>query len=224
MACTTGTNRDSCPTPNGHDVDFGQAPLIATLADGRELLVVGQKLGAVYALDPDRKGALVWEARIGRGGALGGVHWGVAAGPQRVFAPISDRVTGLDPEGARRPGLHALELATGKPLWSQSAPGCGARLGCFAAFSAAPVVIPAAVFVGGLDGYLRAFATADGRLLWEFDTVREFSTVNGVPAKGGAIDGPSPTVANGMVYVSSGYGLFGQLPGNVLLAFGPKRP
>jgi polyvinyl alcohol dehydrogenase (cytochrome) len=223
MACTTGANRDSCPTPNGHDVDFGQAPLIARLSGGRELLVVGQKLGMVYALDPDRGGALVWKARVGRGGALGGVHWGLAVAGDRVFVPISDRVTGLDPEGERRPGLHALDLATGQPVWSQTAPSCAGRLGCFAAYSAAPVAIEGAVLAGGLDGQLRGYAAADGQVVWSFDTVREFTTVNGVAAKGGAIDGPAPTVAGGMVYLSAGYGLFGQLPGNVLLAFGVRR-
>ena len=82
---------------------------------------------------------------------------------------------------------------------------------------------PGAVFTGGLDGRLRAYAAEDGRLLWDFDTGRDFPTVNGVAARGGAIDGPGPTIAGGMVFVSSGYALFGQTPGNVLLAFGPKR-
>ena len=223
MACAGQSNRDNCPTPNGHDVDFGQAPLIASLPGGRDLLVVGQKLGVVYALDPDRKGVVVWKTPVGRGGALGGVHWGVAAGEGRVFAPVSDRITGLDPAGEARPGLHGLDLLTGAAVWSVPAPACVGRPGCFTAFSAAPAVIPGAVFSGGLDGHIRAFSAADGQLLWDFDTVREFQTVNGVPAKGGAIDGPGPTIANGMVYLSSGYALFGQIGGNVLLAFGAKE-
>ncbi len=223
MACTARINRENCPAPHGPDVDFGQSPLLTTLPNGRDLLVVGQKLGIVYALDPDRKGALVWKATVGRGGALGGVHWGVAAGDGRVFAPVSDRVTGIDPQGQPRPGLHTLDLATGTPAWSQPAPACAGRLGCFAAFSAAPAAIPGVVFAGGLDGHIRAYSATDGRLIWDFDTVQTFETVNGVAAKGGAIDGPGPTLARGMVYVSSGYGLFGQLPGNVLLAFGVKR-
>ncbi len=223
MACgiRKGAN---CPTAHGPDVDFGQAPLITTLPNGREILVVGQKLGVVYALDPDRQGAVVWQARVGRGGALGGIHWGVAAGEGRVFAPISDRLTGIDPAGEARPGLHALDLTTGAALWSQPAPLCVARAGCFAAFSAAAAAMPGAVFAGGLDGSLRAYAADDGRLLWAFDTGREFTTVNGVAARGGAIDGPGPTIAGGMVFVSSGYAVFGQTPGNVLLAFGVKRP
>jgi polyvinyl alcohol dehydrogenase (cytochrome) len=82
--------------------------------------------------------------------------------------------------------------------------------------------LPGVVFAGGLDGRLRAYAASDGRILWEIDTAREFETVNGVPARGGALDGPGPTIANGIVYVSSGYALFGQMPGNVLLAFGVR--
>ena len=223
MACgiRKGAN---CPTAHGPDVDFGQAPLLTTLPDGREILVVGQKLGVVYALDPDHRGAVVWQARVGRGGALGGIHWGVVAGEGRVFAPVSDRLTGIDPVGEARPGLHALDLTTGAALWSQPAPPCVARAGCFAAFSAAAAAMPGAVFAGGLDGSLRAYAADDGRLLWAFDTGRELTTVNGVAARGGAIDGPGPTIAGGMVFVSSGYAAFGQTPGNALLAFGVKRP
>jgi polyvinyl alcohol dehydrogenase (cytochrome) len=223
LACGGATNGPNCPAPPGPDVDFGQAPLIMTLPNGRDLLVVGQKLGVVYALDPDRMGAVVWQSRIGRGGVLGGVHWGVAAGNGRVFVPISDRITPADPAGPPRPGLHAVDLETGKLLWSRPAPECGKSTGCFEAFSAAPTAIPGVVFSGGLDGVIRAYAAGDGRVLWEFDTVREFATVNGVVGQGGAIDGPGPTVARGMVFVSSGYALFGQLPGNVLLAFGVRR-
>ena len=40
-----------------------------------------------------------------------------------------------------------------------------------------------------------------------------------VNGKGGAIDGPAPVVSDGMLFVNSGYGMFGQMPGNVLLAF-----
>ena len=222
MACGVARG-DNCPSPNGSDLDFGQAPLLTQSPDGRDLLVAGQKQGVVYALDPDRRGAVVWQSRVGRGGALGGVHWGVAVGQNQVFAPVSDRRTPADLPGDPRAGLHALDLATGAPLWSQSAPPCVDRPGCYAAFSSAPTAIPGLVFSGGLDGHLRAYAATDGRLLWDFDTGREFQTVNGVVARGGAIDGPGPAIAGGMVFVSAGYGLFGQTPGNVLLVFGVKQ-
>ena len=79
---------------------------------------------------------------------------------------------------------------------------------------------PDAVFSGSIDGHLRAFATADGRLLWDFDTARDYQTVNGVAGKGGSLDGAGAVIVGGMVYVNSGYPRFGGLPGNVLLAFG----
>jgi polyvinyl alcohol dehydrogenase (cytochrome) len=82
--------------------------------------------------------------------------------------------------------------------------------------------IAGAVFSGSNDGSLRAYSTSTGELLWEFDTNREFSTINGVPARGASMIGPGAVVAGGMVYVNSGYGAFGGRPGNVLLAFGPE--
>ena len=75
-----------------------------------------------------------------------------------------------------------------------------------------------AVFSGALDGHLRAYAATTGKILWDFDTDREFKTVNDVRAKGGSINGPAPTVAGGMLYVNSGD--YRGIRGNVLLAFG----
>jgi polyvinyl alcohol dehydrogenase (cytochrome) len=75
------------------------------------------------------------------------------------------------------------------------------------------------VFSGSEDGHIRAYASENGEIIWDFNTEREFTTVNNVPAKGGSIDGPGPAIADGMVYVPSGYGTWGGLSGNVLLAF-----
>jgi len=72
-----------------------------------------------------------------------------------------------------------------------------------------------------MDGHIRAYSSEDGKVLWDFDTAREFKTVNGVKAKGGTIDGPGAVVINGMVLINSGYSRFGGMPGNVLLAFAP---
>ena len=66
-------------------------------------------------------------------------------------------------------------------------------------------MIPGVVFSGSLDGHLRAFSTEDGKVLWDFDTVRDFATVNGVKANGGGVDGPGAIVSGGTVYVGSGY-------------------
>jgi polyvinyl alcohol dehydrogenase (cytochrome) len=68
---------------------------------------------------------------------------------------------------------------------------------------------------------VRGYNAEDGTVIWDFDTAREFQTVNGIKAKGGSIDGPGVVVANGMVFINSGYSRFGGMPGNVLLAFAP---
>jgi len=87
---------------------------------------------------------------------------------------------------------------------------------------AAVSVIPGVFFSGGMDGILRATSPGNGQLIWEFDTAQEFQTVNGVKAKGGSIGAGGPTIANGMVFVTSGYvGFQNGVPGNVLLAFKP---
>jgi polyvinyl alcohol dehydrogenase (cytochrome) len=117
-------------------------------------------------------------------------------------------------------GLFALRLDTGAKVWSAPPPDCGDRKNCSPAQSAAITAIPGAVFSGSVDGHIRAYSTKDGSVLWDYDTVRDFKTVNGVPAKGGSMDGPGPVVVNGMVYVPSGYGNWGGNAGNVLLAFG----
>ena len=70
-----------------------------------------------------------------------------------------------------------------------------------------------------------AYSTADGRVLWSFDTNRPFETVNRAAAKGGNINAAGPVVAGGMVFVPSGYSdLGGGNRGNVLLAFGAGTP
>ncbi len=211
-------DRSSCPEQPGQDFDIGSSPILRSLAGGKSLLVVGQKSGIVYGLDPDRGGEIVWQTRVGRGGAVGGVQWGPAADGEAVYVAVSDLASAL-PEAAG--GLHALRLATGEEMWHtpEPKPPCLGRLGCSAAQSAAVTAIPGVVFSGSYDGHLRAFSTADGSILWDFDTAREFPTVNGVKANGGSINGPGPTVAGGMVYVNSGYFLYFGMPGNVLLAF-----
>jgi polyvinyl alcohol dehydrogenase (cytochrome) len=80
-------------------------------------------------------------------------------------------------------------------------------------------VIPGVVFSGGLDGHLRAYSTEDGRILWDVDTKGDYRTVDGVAAHGGSIDGPGPVIVDGVVYVNSGYGFVGTMPGNALLAY-----
>jgi polyvinyl alcohol dehydrogenase (cytochrome) len=204
-----------CPATQGPDYDFSASPLLAKSAKGRELLVLPQKSGMAYALDPDKDGAVVWQYRIGQGSGLGG-QWGAAADGQQAYFGVSDFLT-------QAPGgMHAVNLDTGARAWyTPPQPKlCGASPQCNAAQGAAVTVIPGALLAVSADGGLRAYSTKDGSIIWQFDTNRPFETVNGVKANGGTMDGPGPVVAGGMVYVNSGYGGFVGRPGNVLLAFG----
>jgi polyvinyl alcohol dehydrogenase (cytochrome) len=208
----------NCADDAGPDFDFGNSPILRSLPGGRQILVIGQKSGVAFGLDPDKKGAIVWQFRAGKGSALGGMEWGSAADEQLAYLPLSDVLRPPAEQG----GLFAVKLATGEQVWHAASPAvtCAQPRGCNPAQSAAISVIPGAVFSGAMNGYLRAYSTTDGRILWEFNTGQEFKTVNGVTAKGGSINGPGPTIAGGMVFTNSGYGAFGGVAGNVLLAFG----
>ncbi len=207
----------NCPKGAGPDFDYGSSPILRTLPGGRRVLLAGQKSGVLYALDPDRKGAILWQARLGKGGILGGIEWGPAADDKTVYAALSDLEPNKPDAGG---GLFAIQIATGERLWftPPAPPACAGRRGCSQAQPGAVTLIPGAVFSGSLDGHLRAYSAADGKILWDFDTLKEFPTVNGVKATGGSLNGAGPTVAGGMVFVNSGYMVFG-IPGNVLLAF-----
>ena len=74
----------------GPDYDFGSSAILVKTPQGRDLLIAGQKSGMVYALDPDRKGEIVWTQRVAKGGTIGGVQWGMASDGQNVYAAASD--------------------------------------------------------------------------------------------------------------------------------------
>ena len=228
---TACSQKGGCPGP---DYDYGSSVLLEKLDNGRELLLAGQKSGVVYALDPDKKGEIVWQVRVAKGGTNGGVQWGMASDGQRVYAATSDvaRSPGtnadpLDPrprplDSAQGGGLTALRAGTGEKVWYTPPAACGPKPGCSPAQSGAVTAIPGVVFSGSLDGHMRAYTSEEGRLLWDFDTVREYETVNGVPGSGGSLNGPGAVVVGGMVFVNSGYGRAG-IAGNVLLAFKPEE-
>ena len=208
-----GGDNPNCPEEGGPDYDFGASPVLVTTAAGRDLLVIGQKAGTGYALDPDRGGTVAWQYQVGAGSALGGIEWGFAVDDEKAYFANSDYLT---PEPG---GLAAVRLSTGELVWfaEPHEPVCE---GCSPALLAAITAIPGVVFSGAWDGLFRAYSADDGSVLWEFDTNGEYDTVNGVTARGGSINGPGPVVVGGMVYVNSGYAAFGGRPGNVLLAFG----
>jgi polyvinyl alcohol dehydrogenase (cytochrome) len=224
----------NCPDSDGPDFDFAASAMLIALGNGRRELVLGQKSGMAYGIDPDRQGQVLWQARVGEGGAVGGIEWGPATDGRNVYIALSDvrftvslipggndRVYELDP--TRGGGMFAFSVDNGERIWRTSPPPCGDRRPCSPAQSAAVTGIPGAVFSGSLDGHLRAYSTASGKILWDYDTVREFKTVNGLPGHGGALDVGGPIVAGGMLFATSGSAQRNGLPGNVLLGFAVSR-
>lgn len=225
-ACGPTTAGPNCPNQAPStlaDKDFGGSAVLVEKPEG-DILLAGQKTGDLWALNPDT-GALLWNQRIGQGTTLGGNHWGIATDGERVFLPIND------PGEARgtyvpQPGMYSFFVATGEPSWSHRAAakcdnrsprllGCGTRYG----HSVMPLLVDGALISAGMDGRLFVFDKESGEILFEYDTVRDYTTSNGVPGFGGAIDSHSIAAGGGMLFVNSGYGRFGGTPGNVLLAF-----
>jgi polyvinyl alcohol dehydrogenase (cytochrome) len=215
--CNGPVRSDACPNPNGPDLDIGNPPVLKTLPNGKRVLIAGTKRGHVFALDPDNKGALLYrvlastgappptDAPRGRGGGGGTIVWGAAADDQNVYY------------GAGGAGLVALKMETGARLWGFTPPQGRGSLG------AAPTGMPGVVFEGSSTGMLYAVSTSDGKLIWEYNTAPNVAAVNGVPAHGGAISTTGATIANGMVFITSGYAISsGASGGNVLLAFSPN--
>ncbi len=190
--------------------------------------MLGQKSGMIYAIDPDAQGKLLWQQRAGRGGALGGIEWGLVTDGETLFVALSDiafKQSGgpakLMIDSKAGGGLAAYRADSGQLVWKAPAPDCGDRQPCSPAQSAPVSAMPGVVFSGSLDGHVRAYSATDGHVTWDFDTERSFDTVNHVPAAGGSVDVAGPVIAEGMVFVSSGYSQYGGKGGNVLLAFGP---
>lgn len=213
------TDQANCPQPPGKDFDIGTPPILRPIAGRRSLLIVGAKSGILYALDPANQGKIVWSSRIGSGGPQGGIMWGSAADDRFAYVALSDWDPGKPEAGG---GVFGVEIATGKTAWSTPAPkpACLGTPGCSAAQPSPVSAMPGVVFAGSLDGHLRAYESAAGGIIWDFDTLQQFPTVNGIKAHGGSINGSGPIIAGGMVFSSSGYARLPVMPGNVLLAFG----
>ena len=229
------TNKN-CSGPTVYrDVDFGASTIIAKAPNGTDLVLGGQKSGSMWAMNPDN-GQVVWRTALGHGTAMGGIHWGIAADDKFVYAPISNtgRPVPTDPaydQNLIKPGLFALNLNDGSIAWSfytqadcegdrkARMPQCARLFG----LSGAPTVIGDYVVSGGLDGWLYVLDKKTGALKWKYDTAQKYTGVNGVEGNGGSIDAASIIATNGLLIMNSGYGMFGQQPGNVMIAFRPKR-
>ena len=190
-------DKTNCAASNGPDFDFSASPILVTLANGRRALVAGQKSGVVHALDPDRQGEVMWQARVGKGGTMGGVQWGSAADGSNVYVALSDigrimltysTFTDADPKAWRRHVRAAPRYRRASLVHAAAA--MRRQTALQSAQSAAVSAIPGVAFSGSVDGHLRAYATADGAIVWDFDTIRPYETVNKVPARGGSLNGP----------------------------------
>ncbi len=224
--------KPGCPDSDGPDADFAQPPILVSLGGGHRALVIGQKSGIAYALDPDSQGEVLWTHRVAKGGKLGGMQWGSAADGEHMYAAISDVELrpyadakapagfSLDLAPDRGGGLVALDLATGTKAW-RAAPAqvCAGKKHCGPGQSSAVTAIPGAIFSGSVDGHLRAYSAATGAVLWDYDSMQEYETVNRTPGRGGSIDGGGVAIADGLLVTGSGYGMWGGTSGNVVLGF-----
>jgi polyvinyl alcohol dehydrogenase (cytochrome) len=220
--------------PGGGDLDFGAPPILAHLANGKDAILAGEKSGELFSLNPDT-GARNWSLRLGAGGNIGGIHWGMASDASRVYAGVSDvtvnKITGLtatnlanirdivgnsiEPSPNARPGVYAVDLITGKLAWEQhpthtyNDPQKG-LLTVNSIFSAALSVTNDVVFAASLDGVVKAYRASDGAELWSYATAYKFTDVNGTAGNGGTIDAGPPVPAGVDLLVNSGFDTFGR--------------
>ncbi|MEP6549026.1 MAG: PQQ-binding-like beta-propeller repeat protein [Gammaproteobacteria bacterium] len=218
VGCDGAGRTENCPKVVGPDWDIPMSPMLSNPAAGKSLLVFGTKSGDVLALDPDKKGELVWQVNpemaatakdtaSSNGIGTRGPVWGAAMDDGHAYV------------GSSVGGVAAVRLNDGERRWHSPLNATPTQK---VTHSAAVTIIPGVLFVAGSDGKVWALSSVDGRALWTFETAREFPTVNSVPAHGGSIVSAGPTVAGGMLFVGSGYGVVNDTPGNVLLAFGLK--
>ena len=214
-------DQSGCPTPVGPDIDFGATTMLVPV-DERELLVAGAKSGILHVFDA-ATGELVWKRRVSQGGAEDGIRYGMATRDGVLYVPSTDSRNDPNHGATARPGLYAISLDDGAPLWSIDRSSLCAEPGdCDDEIGAPPLVMEELLFVGAIDGMLYGLDRASGEVLWRFETARTFTTLRGTPTEGGAIYGTvGPMYANGRLFVSSGYGQ-AERPGNALIALAPE--
>jgi polyvinyl alcohol dehydrogenase (cytochrome) len=247
-SCQAPNGLDShCSRPEGNDWDFGAPPIMATLPGGGKAIIAGAKNGAVYSLNP-KTGALNWTNRLGAGGSLGGIHWGMAVDSKNVYAAVTDiwvnkiqrlaindlltQLSGaigdnMGPVPNAHPGIYALDLNTGALVWEKHFKHAYAADGkeYDSLFSSALAVTNDVLFAGNLNGELKALRTSNGDELWSYNTAVGVVDVNGVAGNGGTIDSAGPVPAGRDLLINSGYKTFGNAnawqagAGNALFVF-----
>ena len=209
----------NCPSDNGPDYDYGAGPVISMDSKGRRIILAGDKGGVVTAMLAET-GESLWKTKVGRGGVVAGINFGLAAYDGKVFVPISDVPDGRVYDEPARPGVYALNVDNGEYVWRAPAGKdvCNGRPGCNPGYSAAISVTEDYVLAGSNEGWLRAFDINNGQVLWEFDTTDAFTAVDGRTARGGSIGGgQAPLVVGDRLILNSGYAFAGKMPGNALL-------
>lgn len=216
-----GSTQSNCPEDRGPDFDFGAPPLLTTLPNGKDIILAGQKSGMVFGMDPDNAGETLWSVRAGMGGYNGGIHWGMSSNGETLYVGVADTPGHHQTVGPPRHGVHAYDAETGEPIWSRIEDKlCDERrVRCFPAASSPVTATEDLIFAGALDGVMRIYSARSGDLLWSFDTLRSFETINGVPAAGGSIDSAGTVLIDDKFITNSGYDKFGLQPGNALLVF-----
>jgi polyvinyl alcohol dehydrogenase (cytochrome) len=199
--------------------EFASSPILRTLASGKQIILAAQKSGIVYGLDPDNGGSVLWQTKVTEGRVPAGIEWGPAADHRSLYVALS----GLAAEPENTSGaLASLDMKTGAVRWYTDAPAPACSWGsqaCSHAEAQAVTVIPGIAFSGSMDGHLRAYSTIDGKIVWDYETAKDFQTTNQIRASGGSLDQGGATIVNGVVYINSGYGQRIGQPGNALLAF-----
>lgn len=211
--CDGPSPQENCPKDLGPDWDMSSTSILKTLPNGKRVLLAAAKSGNIFGLDPDKNGSLLWKVSLAKQppNAGGLLRWGGGADDEKVYY------------GLQTGGMVALRIADGKQAWFSPLVSPHTDLPGFPGQSPAASIIQGAAFIGGWDGRLLALSTENGRVIWEYETARDFETVNGVAAHGGSFGASGVTIAGGMIFANSGYAFFsGVKPGNVLLAFGPE--
>jgi polyvinyl alcohol dehydrogenase (cytochrome) len=230
FACVVPKGLDGhCKFTPGGDFDFGAPPMLVQQATGEWAIIAGSKSGTVYSLKPNT-GELNWQTSLGLGGALGGVHWGMATDKSRIFAAVADlwinkfkrlslsdavafqrtlgANTGAVPGG--KPGIYALDINTGHVVWERHFKHDYQGTPTDSIFSAALSVTNNVLLASNLNGEVKALRTSDGEELWTFNTaIPTVDVGDGKAGKGGTIDSVGAIPAGSDLLINSGYSSFG---------------